>query len=94
MVVSPEKDAALLSLVMTAPESNPRPIRLWLKGLDPEAAYTAEHKEFAGCVTPAEDRSHAGASPGPISGAALMYGGYSLPALFGDFPGVQVLFRK
>ena len=94
MVVSPEKDAALLSMVTTAPESNPRPFRLRLKGLDPEAAYTAERKEFAGCVTPPEDRSLAGADSGPLSGAALMYGGYALPALFGDFPGVQVLFRR
>ena len=28
------------------------------------------------------------------SGAALMYGGYTLPALQGDYPSVQLFFKK
>ena len=93
LFVSPERDAALLNVVVTAPESNPRPLHLRLRGLDPGVEYRVERREFFGCVIPPEDSPFDLTGAHRYSGAALMYGGYTLPALFGNVPSVQILFR-
>ena len=74
--VAPDKSEALLSVVVTHPEANPRPLHLRLKGLDPDAMYAADGMDRA------------------YSGAALMYGGWTLEALFGDYPSAQLHFQK
>ena len=74
--VAPDKSETLLSVVVTHPEANPRPLHLRLKGLDPDAMYAAD----------------GGARV--YSGAALMYGGWTLEALFGDYPSAQMHFQK
>ena len=74
--VAPDKSETLLSVVVTHPEANPRPLHLRLKGLDPDAMYAAD----------------GGARV--YSGAALMYGGWTLEALFGDYPSAQLHFQK
>ena len=87
--VSEDKAETLLSLVLTQPASNPKPLHLRLKGLDPKANYVLETAEFYGCAPAlphAKDRV--------FTGAALMYGGYTLPILLGDYPSVQLFWKK
>ena len=74
--VAPDRSEALLNVVVTHPEANPRPLHLRLKGLNPNALYAADGM----------DRVY--------SGAALMYGGWTLEALFGDYPSAQLHFQK
>ena len=74
--VSEDRSEALLNVVVTHPEGNPRPLHLRLKGLDPQAVYTVEGQD------------------GSYSGAALMYGGWTLPPLYGDCPGAQLRLRR
>ena len=87
--VSADKTETLVSLVLTQPASNPKPLHLRLKGLNPQAHYVLEAAEFFGCAPalPCEkDRR--------FSGAALMYGGYTLPILLGDYPSVQLFWKQ
>ena len=75
-VVSADRGEALVSVVATHPEANPRPLHLRLRGLDPAAEY-----QLCG-----DERIY--------SGAALLYGGYTLDALFGDYPAAQLHFTR
>ena len=75
-LVAPDKSEALLNVVVTHPEANPRPLHLRLKGLDPDASYQLDSDARV------------------YSGAALMYGGCTLDALFGDYPAAQLHFRR
>lgn len=89
MTVAGDKSQALLSLVLTQPESNPRPLHLRLKGLDPEGQYRIRTALFHGCSA---SLPH---DPGRVfCGSALMHGGYTLPALLGDYPSAQIHFTK
>ena len=74
--VATDRSEALLNVVVTHPEANPRPLHLRLKGLDPDASYRLDGDERV------------------YSGAALMYGGYTLDALFGDYPAAQLHFQR
>ena len=88
-IVSQDKEEALVSLVLTQPASNPRPLHLRLKGLDPQARYVLENADFFGCepaLPHAKDRT--------FTGAALMFGGYTLPIMPGDYPSVQMFWKK
>ena len=79
----------MVSLVLTQPASNPRPLHLRLKGLDPQARYVLENADFFGCepaLPHAKDRT--------FTGAALMFGGYTLPIMPGDYPSVQMFWKK
>ena len=88
-------DQVLVSVVMTHPEANPRPLHLELRGLDPEADYALAEQAFFGCVTPPNDEPLGGFDPARrYSGAALLHGGWTLPALSGDYPSAQILFNK
>lgn len=84
--VSPDQSETLVSLVLTQPEANPRPLHISLKGLDPEAAYTLEVSDFHGCS--------ASMPALRLSGAALMYAGITLPIMLGDAPSVQMIWKK
>ena len=88
-LVSEDKAEALLSVVLVNPTSNPKPNHIRLKGLNPDARYQVAWADFheSGAKLPhGEDRC--------FTGTALMRGGYTLPILFGDYPSVQILFKK
>lgn len=88
-LVSENKDETLFSFVMTQVSSNPKPSHLRLKGLDPDARYMLESAEFYGCNVRLPHR------PDRIfTGAELMYGGYTLPIMQGDYPSAQLFWKK
>ena len=74
--VSGDGSEALVNVVVTHPEANPKPLHLRLKGLEAQAEYAVEGQERS------------------FTGAALMYGGYTLPPLYGDYPGAQLCLRR
>ena len=94
--VAPDQSEALVSIVVTHPRLNLNTICLRLKGLDPEACYVVDRQEFFGCDVPG-DRIPMGDSSKTkqsYSGTVLMYGGYVLPQMFGDYPSVQIYLKK
>lgn len=88
-LVSEDKSEALLSFVLVNPTSNPKPNHIRLKGLNPDARYRVAWADFheSGAKLPHEISR-------TFTGTALMYGGYTLPILFGDYPAVQILFKQ
>ncbi len=84
--VSGDGEKSLLSLVLTEPEGNPRPLHIRWKGLNPKRSYRLAWIQFYGCRYRVEEKI-----PKTLSGAALMYGGFTLPRMYGDYPSVQVL---
>ncbi len=98
LLVSPDRSEALLSVVRFHPRANPAPLHLFLRGLDPEAAYALEETDVYGNVVRGDPVAGQGedapALHARFSGAALMYGGYTLPPLFGDAPSAQLYFQK
>jgi len=92
--VSPEKDEALLCLVVKHPEANPAPLHLRLKGLDPAARYRITQTFFGAAVPAALQADDSGDALPVLSGAALLYGGYTLPRLFGDYPSALIHLEK
>lgn len=88
-LVSQDQGETLLSFVLTQVASNPRPLHLRLKGLDPDARYMIGSADFYGCnarLPHAADRV--------FTGAELMYGGYTLPIMFGDYPSAHIFWKK
>lgn len=88
-LVSEDQNETLVSVVRTDSVSNSRPAHLRLKGLDTQARYELARCEFFGCTVPP-----AMPEKTVFSGAALCRGGITLPALYGDYPSAQLLFRK
>ena len=88
-LVSEDRTEALLSFVLVNPTSNPKPNHIRLKGLNPDARYRVAWADFheSGAKLPHEISR-------TFTGTALMYGGYTLPILFGDYPAVQILFKQ
>ena len=84
--VSPDRSETLVSLVLTQPEANPKPLHLRLKGLDAESVYTLQAADFYGC--------NAEMPALRLSGAALMYAGVTLPIMLGNTPSVQMIWKK
>ena len=74
--------------MLTEPEGNPLPLHVRLKGLNPEKRYRLAATEYAGCLSLGDEKL-----PEVLSGAALMYGGLTLPRLYGDYPSVQILLE-
>ena len=87
--VLPEK--TMVSLVVTHPEANARPLHIWLRGLDPDARYQLDRMALYGGQE-AHDLAAAGSTAeGTVySGSTLMYAGLTLPQMTGDFPSVQI----
>ena len=74
MIVSPDREEALASVVATHVRANgPFPF-IRLQGLDPAKTYRRED------------------TGEELTGAALAYGGISLPQFSGDYPAVQIRF--
>ncbi len=87
--VSEDQDETLLNFVQTEVSGNPRPIHLRLKGLDANGRYQITSAAFYGCqaALPHDaDRI--------FTGGELMYGGYSLPMMQGDYPSAQIHWKK
>lgn len=92
--VSDQKDEALLSVVVTDIQPNPSLINIRMKGLDPAAVYeltdeSAQYMDQAPSYARAE-----GEKKSRFTGQALMNAGYTFPWLFGDYPALQLYFRK
>lgn len=94
--VAPDQGEALVNVVVAHPRQNLGPIYLRLKGLDPEAVYVMDRQEVFADRTPAERVLLSGQSRNELcySGSALMYGGCTLPLLFGNYPSVQIHLKK
>ncbi len=88
--LSREKDDCLLSLVLTHPRANARPLHLRLKGLDPAARYRVERLDFFDAFLPEKPEPQ----PECYTGAALLYAGLTLPRMMGDYPSVQLRLRR
>ena len=87
--VAADKSAALLSFVLPAPEANAPAVHVRLKGLASDGVYRLARADFFGCLL----------EPQPLprtrfTGAELMCGGLTLPALYGDAPSAQLLFIR
>ncbi len=89
-IVSPGKEESLVSVVVTHPRANPRPLHLRLKGLDPEANYRLEQPELLDSYLPEPEEK----LPPVMSGAALLYGGLTLPRMMGDYPSARIHLKK
>ena len=87
--VSPDRRKTLVGAVLADPASNPRPMVLRLKGLDPQGQYTVSQLSFFGCRAPLLSIPQT-----TFSGAALMYAGYPLPPLLGDYPSVELYLTQ
>ena len=94
--VSPDGGKALLNLVMTHTRANPRGVHVRLRGLVPGAAYRLSEVCVEGRVSGAQPHrlEEADVLECAFSGTGLMYAGYTLPPLPGDYPGVQLLFTR
>jgi len=84
--VSADKRESLVSLVLTEPEANPRPLHIKLKGLESDAVYALREAAFFGCAASMPQLR--------LTGSALMYAGVTLPIMLGDTPSVQMLWQK
>ncbi len=84
---------ALLNVVVTNNQPNQALMNIRLKGLDPEGQYeiTDESEKYR-IEVPVYMAG--GEFRKVLSGDALMNAGYTLPWLFGDYPSVQLYFRK
>ena len=89
-IVSPEKDETLLSLVVTHPRANAKPLHLRLKGLDPAARYRIARREIFDAFLPEGEWE----PPACWSGAALLYAGLTLPRMMGDYPSLRLHLKK
>ncbi len=87
-VVSRERDESLLSLVLTHPRANPAPLHLRFMGLDPQARYELRLELFDAFVPEERPRE------GVYAGSALLYAGFTLPRMYGDYPSAQIHLKK
>ncbi len=87
--VSEDRGECLFSMVMTEPEANPRPLHLRLKGLEPGAQYRLEEAVITGQCAELPKALKQG-----LSGAALMYAGFTIPAMFGDYSAIQLYWKR
>lgn len=83
---------SLVSVVLTHPEANARPLHLCLKGLEEDALYRLDELHVYGTtITPELSASDGEPLVGAVcSGSMLMYAGYILPHMVGDAPSLQL----
>lgn len=89
---------ALLNVVVNHIRPNSPNINIRLAGLDPNGEYEVKYKKFHQQDMP-EDAFYLGGMPTAeertrYSGSALMYAGYTLPQMFGDYPSGQIHFVR
>ena len=85
---APDGERALVNLVVTRVHPNVNGIHIRLKGLEPESVYELKEVFFEG-------NPGAPVEAGRLfSGSSLMYAGFTLPQLYGDYPCAQLLFVR
>ena len=92
-MTAPDAGAALVSVVVTHPQANARPLHLRLRDVAPDALYQIDEVFVCGCGQAADAQCATGprALQGQaFSGSFLRYAGLTLPALYGDYPAVQL----
>ena len=92
-MTAPDAGAALVSIVVTHPQANARPLHLRLRDVAPDALYRIDEVVVCGCGQAADAQRATGprALQGQaFSGSFLRYAGLTLPALYGDYPAVQL----
>ncbi len=87
--VSEDGARSILCAVVTEPAGNPLPMHVRLKGLDPAGRYAVTDLDVfgsreTGAWLPEEE----------YTGAALMYGGVTLPSLKGDYPSAALYLER
>ena len=88
-----DKSEALLNVVVTEPRANRPLINIRLKGLDPDGVYElTDESDGQYMFLPSEPPVRKWKKR--FTGGALMYGGYTLPNVVGDYPAFQLYFRK
>ncbi|MBR2699157.1 MAG: alpha-galactosidase [Clostridia bacterium] len=94
--VTPDRNRALLNVVTVHTRANHPGAHVRLRGLDPAGMYKIDEVCCEGCVNPSMDMPLDGAAleGRVLSGASLMYAGFTLPPLMGDYPGAQVSFIR
>ncbi len=91
-IVSHDRTQALVSAVVTRPRVNKNPICIRFKGLDPDASYTVIRQELYGCRNSEEQAAETEAAI--YTGDILMYGGYVLPNMAGEYPAIQIYLQR
>ena len=87
---------ALLNVVVTNIQPNQALINIRLKGLDPDAVYELtdeSEKYFSRIPTMYTEEIHKHEKT-LFRGDALMYAGYTFEMVFGDYPAMQLHFRR
>ncbi len=93
--VSEDGSEALLSLVVSDTQPNQALINLKLKGLDPQGLYeVTDESEKYRLKVPAFLAPSTEEERKIFSGDALMNAGYTLPWMLGDYPAIQLYFKK
>ena len=87
--VAEDKGSTLVSMVQTAPRPCAGPIRVRLKGLDPDASYEVVRTEVFGC-----EGGRLKNTRKVFLGEALMNGGVVLPVLSGSYPSLQMYLKR
>ena len=90
--VAPDRSETLVSAVMVRPRPNLGPVCIKCKGLDPDAVYETVRAQVFGSPFPMDQ--YLSRMRRRFTGAALMYGGYVLPFLHGEYPSVQIRMKK
>ena len=91
--VAPDQSEALMNVVVTHPRANTPHVHVRWKGLDPAAEYEVR-REFFGNVIPVDVVQKLWGGETRLTGAALMYGGDTLPLLMGDYPSGQIYLKR
>ena len=92
--VEDDGSRTLVNLVMTHTRANTHGEHIRLRGLRPDARYRLSeyHIEGQRIVLESARLDRASATERVLTGASLMYAGYTLPPLQGDYPSAQLLF--
>ena len=99
-IVSMDQKEVLLNMVVTDVQPNQPLVNLRLKGLDPNAKYMIDEKtmpeagrtfEIVGNHKVREEYIN---KVEVFTGEALMSGGYTFPFIVGDYPAIQIHFKK
>ena len=94
---APDGSELLVNVVFTHTRSNSKGIHLRLPGLDSTGLYRLQHT-YCDEKNLAVLSLHGTATRDPagrlFSGSGLMYGGYTIPMLYGDYPCIQLHFVR
>jgi alpha-galactosidase len=87
---------ALLNVVVTNIQPNQALINIRLKGLDPDAVYelTDESEKYLSRIPTMYTEEIHKHEKTLFRGDALMYAGYTFEMVFGDYPAMQLHFRR